>query len=146
MKKHISVVLAATMLCLLPILCLSPLLFGAQGRAKNCGYQPFNGPCGYSGCPLAISRCSDNNNKGQFLCGTAGQNTSISVNFFTCVVTNPPDKTVACDPVLDQNGNAATTDCVLTYGCVYNNNTGACTQGKQTGTCPAPYYQKDTCP
>lgn len=148
MKKHIPLVLAATALCLLPPLCILPLLFGAGGtttaKSKNCGYVPFNGSCAWSGCNLNITSCYQWNNDAK--CDTSGQEKDIVVNTFTCVATNPPDNTKACDPVLDNNGKAATTDCTIIYNCKLNNITGLCQQNLITQRCPAPYYKQDSCP
>jgi hypothetical protein len=141
MKKHIRSVVVAATLCLLPILFLSPLLFGAA--AQNCNFTPFNGPCNYSaGCSLTIEKCSTYNNQPD-VC-TSHRSTKLATNFFSCVSGTP---TQSCDPVLESDGIAATTTCLYVYyPCAYNQKTGACTQGPQSGTCDAPYYQSGTCP
>jgi hypothetical protein len=148
MKKHIPLILAAMAFCLLPPLCiLPPLLFGAGGTTtavkKNCGFTGFNGPCNYSaGCNLKIFLCSTYN-KDKAVC-TSSKQTELATNLFSCVTGTAQQ---ACDPVPNSNGNAATTDCVIFYQCVYNDNTGACTQGAKSGTpCQSPYYMDDTCP
>jgi|SRR5579875_1560918 len=146
MKKHIRLIVAAATLCLLPILFLSPLLFGAG--TQNCNLTPFNGPCNYSaGCTLRVNKCSSCNGSPNSCIGTkllppTCSQTKLAVNLFSCV---SGTATQSCDPVLDSDGTAATTNCTTTYKCLYNNDTGACTQGAQTGTCDAPYYQSGTC-
>ncbi len=141
MKKHIPLVVAAMALCLLPVLCLSPLLLGA-GK-KNCNLTPFNGACNYSaGCNLKIYLCSTFNGDEESCTNSKTVQTALAVNLFSCVAGAANQ---ACDPVLKSDGTAATTDCVISYSCVYAS--GKCTQGPQSGTpCQAPYYQDDSCP
>lgn len=141
MKKHIPLVLAAATLCLLPVLFLSPLLFGAA--PNNCNLTPFNGACNYSaGCALKIYLCSTFNGNQEDCVDKRTSQTALAVNLFSCT---PGAATQACNPVLNSNGTAATTDCVISYSCLYIS--GKCTQGAQAGTpCQAPYYQSGTCP
>jgi hypothetical protein len=138
MKKHIRVVLAAMTLCLLPVLFLSPLLFGA---GPNCNLYAFYGPCNYSaGCSLTINQCSSWNTEPG--CVNNGSQTSLAVNYFSC---SPGRATQACNPVLNGGGIAATTTCTTSYKCMWNGDTNKCVQGAQTGMCVAPYYVTAAC-
>ncbi len=139
MKKHIPLALARTALCLLPVLFLSPLLFGAGGK-KNCGFTTFNGACNYPNCNQQLTQCSTWNKNPN--CATSGIQREAAVNLFSCV---PGTAQQSCDPVLNSSGNADTTDCIIYYACVYNNDQ-TCTKGTRTGQCVAPYYKDDKCP
>src|SRR5579885_3637495 len=138
MKKHTPLFLTRMTLCLLPVLFLSPLLFGAG--QKNCGYVPFNGACNYAGCDLTIYSCSDYDYSPN--CETNGKARQIAVDNFSCTATVPPDNTKACDPVLNGNGTAATKDCIIKYSCILDPDFGWCLPGTKTGSCTAPYYQQ----
>lgn len=142
MKKHLPLGVAAMTLCLMPILFLSPLVLGVV--KKNCGLKTFSGSCNYSGCDLTIYQCSVYDNSPS--CETQGKQRQIVVNDFSCVLTNPPDQTKACDPALNSNGTAATTDCVLKYSCILDPEFEICYTGTKTGSCVAPYYIDETCP
>jgi hypothetical protein len=132
----------AVALLLLPIVFLSTQVFGQN----NCDLTPFNGPCNYKTCKLSPSQCSDYNNNEKLCTMPPPLQTferQLAVNNFSCTKGTP---TQACNPVMNAMGNAALTNCTISFSCSYNQKTGACTLNIQMGTCQAPYYQTGTCP
>lgn len=136
-SKYIRFTIASIMLCMLPLLSLSPLILAQN----NCSFTPFNGACGYGNCT----------NVKMFTCGSVStaatcpgvQESQLAVNLFTCV---PGTPTQACNPVLNAQGNAATTNCRIDYSCSWDMTSSTCVVGPQAGSCQAPYYKSATCP
>jgi hypothetical protein len=137
-NKRIRPLIRAVAMLLLPIVFLSTQVLGQN----NCNMTPFYGACNdENACNLLIIQCSQWNNNAKEC--PRDLEKQLALNNFTCTKGTP---TQACNAVLNAMGNAAVTNCVITYTCSYNQTTGACTLNIQKGTCAAPYYQKGTCP
>lgn len=137
MKKHIRLVLVAATVCCLPILFLSPLLFGA---GNECNEYAKNIPCNYSlGCKLQIVYCS---NSDEADCDYTARESSIQVNLFSC---SPSTNNNSCDPVTDSNG-LVTAPCVKFYDCNWDPVHEVCYAYENISTCNAPLWKTTPCP
>ena len=118
MRKYVSLVLTIVVLLGVPVIALSPLLVGAP----LCVQYAKNDVCTWQTCQKQIDLCS-NYSSNQTNCTVNGKEVQIQINMFTCVTYNMANS--QCVPVT-KDGNAAYTDCVITYNCKWDNTRSTC--------------------
>lgn len=122
-----------------------PLIHGAD---PTCVTFAQKQACNYSPCQKTITTCSASSMDAALCAAT--KEVQVQINNFTCITSQTANK--KCEPETKPGANgepvAATTDCVITYNCKYDNTkTPPCQVDATMGSgCQAPYYKTVDCP